>query len=109
MLYELRIYTCHPGTVATVLKMWAEEGQKMIAPYMDMVGQWTAESGTVNQIYTLWRFNDFDHRQRARAALLAVPEFSAYLDIVRQYYVTQEVVFLSPTALSPMEPDHAQA
>lgn len=107
MIYELRIYTCRPGTVAAVLQQWQETGQALIAPHMKMVGQWTSESGTANQIYTLWEFNDFDHRQRARQALLADPVFVAYLAEVRQHYITQEVVFLSPTALSPMGGQHA--
>lgn len=102
MLYELRIYTCRPGTVATVLKMWQETGQALIAPYMKMVGQWTSESGTLSQIYTLWEFRDFDHRQTARAALLADPLFADYIAEVRTYYVEQEAVFLSPTPLSPI-------
>ena len=58
MIFELRIYTCRPGTVSTVLEMWQQQGQPMIEPYMKMVGQWTSESGTANQIYTLWAFAD---------------------------------------------------
>lgn len=106
MLYELRIYTCRPGSVATVLKMWQESGQALIEPHMKMVGQWTSETGIANQIYTLWEFRDYDHRQAARAALLADPVFAAYIAEVRTHYVEQEVIFLSPTALSPIGGDH---
>jgi hypothetical protein len=102
MIYELRIYTCRPGSVSTVLDMWKNEGQAMIALHMKMAGQWVAETGVVNRIYTLWEFEDMNHRQRARQALLADAAFAAYLAEVRQYYVEQEVVFLSPTALSPI-------
>lgn len=102
MIFELRVYTCHPGTVATVLDMWQRQGQAMIEPYMKMVGQWTTESGTANQIYTLWAFADLNQRQQARRALLAHPGFAEYLAECRQYYQKQESVFLSPTALSPL-------
>jgi hypothetical protein len=85
-----------------VLEMWQAEGQAMLAPYMQMAGQWTAESGTLNQIYTLWVFRDLNHRQQARAALLEHPGFAAFLARCRECYVTQEAVFLSPTALSPL-------
>lgn len=101
MIFELRIYTCIPGTVPTVLKMWQEKGQAMIAPYMKMAGQWTSESGTANQIYTLWQFEDLNQRQDARRRLLQHPGFSEYLAECRQYYLKQEAIFLSPTALSP--------
>lgn len=99
MIYELRIYTCKPGTASRVLEMWKNEGQAMIEPHMKLVGQWTAESGIGNQIYTLWEFQDFDHRQRARAALLQHPGFGAYLARCREFYVQQESIFLSPTEL----------
>lgn len=103
MIYELRIYTCKPGSVAKVLDMWKNEGQAMIEPYMKMVGQWTSESGTANQIYTLWEFEDLNHRQRAREALLKHPGFAEYLARARENYVQQEVIFLSPTELSPLK------
>lgn len=103
MIYELRIYTCIPGTVTNVLEMWQQRGQAMIAPFMKMVGQWTAESGTANQIYTLWEFDDMNHRQQARKQLLQQPDFVEYLAECRKYYVKQEVTFLTPTAMSPIQ------
>jgi len=103
MIYELRIYTCQPGSVATVLDMWQKEGQAMLEPHMKMVGQWVSESGRAHQIYTLWEFEDLNHRQRARQALLQDPDFAAYLVRARAYYVEQEAIFLSPTELSPIK------
>lgn len=103
MIYELRIYTCEAGSVATVLDMWQNEGQAMIEPYMKMVGQWVSESGIASQIYTLWQFESFDHRQQARRDLLAHPGFAEYLARCRQYYVQQEAIFLSETELSPLK------
>lgn len=102
MIYELRIYTCYPGSVQRVLELWQTRGQAMIEPYMKMVGQWITESGTANQIYTLWEFESFDHRQQARASLLQHPGFAEYLAECRSHYQQQDVVFLSPTALSPI-------
>ncbi|RMH11029.1 MAG: NIPSNAP family protein [Gammaproteobacteria bacterium] len=103
MIYELRIYTCKPGSVNKVLQMWRERGRAMLEPYFGMVGQWVGESGTCNQIYTLWAFKDLNHRQEARQALLKHPGFAEYLEECRQHYVTQEAVFLSPTELSPLK------
>lgn len=102
MIYELRIYTCKPGSVPAVLNMWQTEGQAMIEPYMKMVGQWVTESGTAHQIYTIWEFEDLNHRQRARQELLQHPGFAEYLARAREYYVNQEAIFLSPTELSPI-------
>ena len=103
MIYELRIYTCYPGSAAKVLKMWQDEGQTMIEPYMKMVGQWMSESGIANQIYTLWEFEDLNHRQRARQALLEDPGFAEYLARCREHYMQQEAIFLTPTAISPLK------
>lgn len=102
MIYELRIYSCKAGTTGVVLDMWKNEGQAMIEPYMKMVGQWVSESGIASQIYTIWEFDSFDHRQQARAALLAHPGFLEYVNRCRDYYLQQESIFLSPTDLSPI-------
>ncbi|WP_223551875.1 NIPSNAP family protein [Aestuariivivens sp. NBU2969] len=102
MIYELRTYTCYPGTVSKVLEMWEKEGKAMLDPYFKMVGQWTTETGTVNQIITIWEFKDMNHRQEMRNALLAHPGFLEYLAECRQYYITQTAEFLSATALSPI-------
>ena len=103
MIYELRTYTCQPGTVQTVLNLWENEGKAMLAPYFHMVGQWVTETGTANQIVTLWRFDDMNHRQKARADLMKHPGFAEYLARCRACYVHQESVFLSPTTLSPLQ------
>ena len=103
MIYELRIYTCKPGSVGAVLQMWQDEGQAMIAPYMKMVAQWTSESGIASQIYTVWQFESLNHRQEAREALLAHPGFAEYLARCREFYTEQEAIFLSETALSPLK------
>ncbi|WP_309384364.1 NIPSNAP family protein [Cerasicoccus frondis] len=103
MIYELRIYTCHPGAVAKVLAMWQEEGQEMLAPYFNLKGQWVSESGTCNQIYSLWEFEDMNHRNEMRRQLLQHPGFMDYLERCRAHYVSQEAIFLRPTDLSPLK------
>lgn len=103
MLYELRIYTCKPGSVNTVLDMWKNQGQDMISKYMKMTGQWVAESGTVNQIYTIWEFDSYDDRSRARENLLKDEKFISYLKKCRENYISQEVVLLNPTEISPLK------
>lgn len=102
MVYELRIYKCKPGSVGIVLDMWKNEGQEMISKYMKMTGQWVAETGTVNEIYTIWEFESFDQRDIARKELLKDERFIPYLKKCRAYYLSQEVTFLKPTELSPL-------
>ena len=75
----------------------------MLSPYFKMVGQWVTETGTANQIVTLWVFDDMNHRQKARADLMKHPGFPEYLARCRACYVNQESVFLSPTQLSPLQ------
>lgn len=75
----------------------------MLEPYFRMVGQWTAETGVLNRIYTLWEFRDLNHRQEARRNLMRHPGFLDYLARCRACYVEQESVFLTPTPLSPLQ------
>ena len=103
MIYELRIYTCRPGTVSHVLSMWENEGRAMLELYFQMVGQWTSETGVANQIYTLWTFRDMNHRQQARAELLRHPGFAEYLARCRECYAKQEAILLSSTPISPLQ------
>lgn len=104
MIYELRVYTCIPGTVEKVLAMWEQEGKQMLDLYFKMTGQWTSMSGTVHQIYTLWEFKDLNHWEEAREKLLKHPGFAEYLSRCRALYTSQESVFLKSTALSPIPP-----
>lgn len=103
MIYELRIYTCRPGTSSQVIRMWREEGQAMLEPYFQMVGQWIGETGIGDRIYTLWSYRDMNHRQEARAALLQHPGFAEYLERCRALYVQQEAILMSPTPISPIK------
>jgi hypothetical protein len=103
MIYELRIYTCRPGTVSQVLSLWENEGRAMIEPYLPMVGQWISETGIAHRIYTLYSYRDMNHRQEARAQLLRHPGFAEYLARCREAYVEQEAILLSPTNLSPLQ------
>ncbi len=103
MIYELRIYTCYPGTVPKVLGMWEKKGKAMLNPYFKMVGQWVGETGTAHQIITLWEFKDMNHRQEMRNKLLKHPGFKDYLAECRKYYMKQESQFLSATSLSPIQ------
>jgi hypothetical protein len=103
MLYELRIYTCRPGSRDAVLKLWEERGQAMIDRHIEMVGQWTPDSGNPNEIYTLWRFRSWEERKQARQVLVNDPDFAKYLSEVRAHYLEQRVTFLTPSKLSPMQ------
>lgn len=103
MIYELRIYTCRPGTMERVLHLWETEGRAMIEPYLTMAGQWSATTGVVNRLFTLFQFRDLQHREDARAALLRHPGFAAYLARCRECYLEQESILLAPTALSPLQ------
>ncbi len=103
MLYELRTYTCKPGTVQTVLSLWKNEGEAMLEPYFKMVGQWTCEAGDVNRIVTLWAFDSFEHRREMRKQLLVHPGFAEYLSRCRECYLSQESEILTATCLSPLQ------
>ena len=80
MLIDHRTYTTRPGALQKQLALYAEHGfavQKRHAgePLAFLV----TETGPLNSYIHLWAYESAAHREQARAALQADPEWVDYL------------------------------
>lgn len=66
MIYEIRTYTCQPGTVPEVEKRFEEAlpDRQQISP---LVAFFHTEMGPLNQILHIWAYEDLGERTRLRA------------------------------------------
>jgi hypothetical protein len=81
MLLDVRTYTCRPGTIKKHLALYEKMGK---GPQTSHLGQPIAylvtETGNVNQYIHIWAYEDAADRARRRAAMMADPEWIAFMD-----------------------------
>ena len=68
-LYELRTYTLRVGTMAEAVKLYQEIGFPALQKGRHdkkLVGYFQADTGTINQLLHLWRFDDDADRRAYR-------------------------------------------
>ena len=103
MIVEERIYTLHPGKVAEMVRLYAEEGLPLQQKYLGrFIGYFTAESGNPNQVVFLWGYDSADDRATRRDRLAKDPLWQQYLQKVVPLLVKQENRLLKPTEFSPI-------
>ena len=104
MFIELRTYTFHPGKLPEFIRIYEQEGlevQKRILG--NMIGYFTTEIGTLNQVVHLWGYSDLNQRQERRAALAADKSWQGYLAKILPLIQTMESKILVPTGFSPIQ------
>jgi NIPSNAP len=77
-LYELRTYTLRVGTMAEAVKLYQELGFPALRKGghdKHLVGYFQADTGTINQIVHLWKFEDDADRRAHWAAVFANKDF----------------------------------
>jgi hypothetical protein len=99
MLYDLRTYTCRPGTIAAHLELYAREGFAIQLRHLGaplLFGQ--TETGALNSFVHIWVYQSADDRAQRRAALAADPDWKAYLktSAAAGYLVSQENRLVTP-------------
>ena len=80
MLFDVRTYTCAPGTIAKHLALYEEKG---LAPQTRHLGEpvfyGTCETGDPNQYVHIWVYENAADREAKRAAMWADPDWLAYV------------------------------
>jgi hypothetical protein len=93
MLFDMRIYSCRPGTLKKHLALYEEEGfavqKKHLGPPL-LYG--ITETGPQNSYVHVWVYRDAADRARRRAAMEADPAWQAYRKVSSDagYLVAQE-------------------
>lgn len=79
MIFDMRTYTCRPGTIKAHLKLYEEHG---FVPQTRNLGQPLlhafTEVGDVNSYVHIWPYADVTERANKRAAMWADEEWLAY-------------------------------
>jgi hypothetical protein len=105
MLLDHRIYTVRPGTMAKALALYEEHGfaaqQRHLGPPLAYL---VTESGELNTYVHIWVYQDAADRAARRAAMMADPEWQAYLQKSAEagYLIKQENRLMTPAAFAPL-------
>ena len=104
-LYELRTYTLRVGTMAEAVKLYQELGFPALrngGHDKHLVGYFQADTGTINQIIHLWKFEDDADRRAHWAAVFANKDFvEGFASKFRPLVMTQEVKLLQAAPWGP--------
>ena len=94
-LYELRTYTLHVGKMAEGVKLYQELGfpaLKKGGHDSKLVGYFQADTGMINQLVHLWKFDDDADRRKHWAAVYANKDFlEGFASKMRPLVMSQEV------------------
>ena len=102
MIIEERIYTCHVGKAKQYVSMYEKEGLAIQRPILGhLLGYFTTELGTLNQVVHLWAYEDLNDRARRRGTLLNDERWKTYATKVQPLVLTQENKILVPAPFSP--------
>lgn len=99
MLVEQRTYTTHPGKWRDYLTLYEAKGLEIQRRILGrMVGYYTVDSGTLNQIVHMWAYRDPQEREERRAQLMADPDWLDYVRQMMPLLIHQESRILKPTS-----------
>ena len=106
MIHELRTYTIQPGKLAEYVELAGSVGRPIRGDrFGKLVGYWTSEHGTLNQVVHLWEFADVAARAQARAGLAKDERWTKeYIPRSQPLLVSQENVLLAPADWYPLRP-----
>ena len=77
-LYELRTYTLYVGKMAEAVKLYQEIGFPALqkgGQDKKLVGYFQSDTGTINQLVHLWKFDDDADRRAALGRSIREPGF----------------------------------
>ena len=103
MIYEMRTYRMKVGSVPAYLKLVEEEGIAVQRGHLGrLVGYFSSEIGSLNEIVHVWAYEDLADRAARRARLAADPRWQEFLPKIQALIETMENKILVPAAFSPL-------
>jgi hypothetical protein len=103
MIYEMRVYTLQPGKTAAFQELIEKEGLPIISKHSKLVGWWSTDIGSLNEVVHIWAFEDLNHRDRVRKAQGEDPQLQAFRPKVQAMIVSQYNKILVPANFSPLK------
>ncbi len=102
MIVEKRTYTFHPGKLHEFLALYEKEAFAVHTQYLPLIGYFTTDVGTLNQVVSLWGYESMADRDEKRALLYADPAWIAFAPKVTPFIQKMETEILRPTSFSPI-------
>ena len=105
MLLDHRTYTVRPGTLRKQLALYEKFGLAAQKRHFGEPLAWlVSETGDVNSYVHIWVYEDAADRSRRRAAMMADPEWLAYIEKNAEtgYLLKQESKLMSPASFAPL-------
>lgn len=103
MIFEMRTYRLKVGVLARYMEQFGRVGLPIVSKYCELVGYWSVETGELNKVVHIWRFENLQHRDEARKQWWSDPEWlETYLPLALPLVESQETVFLSAADFSPI-------
>jgi hypothetical protein len=104
-LYELRTYTLYVGKMAEATKLYQELGYPALEKgghSKHLIGYFQGDTGTINQIVHLWKYDDDAGRRAHWDAVAANKDFNpGFTSKFRPLVMTQEVKLLHAAPWGP--------
>ena len=102
-LYEMRTYTLYVGKMAEATKLYQELGFPALQKGghdKKLIGYFQGDTGTINQLVHLWKFDDDADRRKHWAGVFANKDFvEGFASRFRPLVMSQEVKLLDGCAL----------
>jgi hypothetical protein len=81
MIYDVRTYTCRPGTLRKYVAIYQELGYPVQRQHLgEPVLLATTEVGDVNSYVHIWAYRDLAERDEKRRVMRADPRWQEYLE-----------------------------
>jgi len=104
-VYEMRTYTLHVGKMAEAVKLYTELGYPAIqkgGQDKKLIGYFQVDTGTINQLVHLWKFDDDADRRAHWALVYSNKDFiEGFAVRFRPLLVSQEVKLLTAAPWGP--------
>ena len=104
-LYELRTYTLYVGKMAEAVKLYQEYGFPALqkgGQDKKLVGYFIADTGTINQLVHLWKFDDDADRRRHWEGVYGNKDFvEGFAAKFRPLLMSQEVKLMQAAPWGP--------
>lgn len=104
MIVDHRTYTLRPGMLPEYVRLYETIGYPIQARHLGRPLGWYTSSdiGQLNQVVHLWAYNDFADRALRRGAMLADPEWQAYVKQGTPLIMTMDnKILTSPAFIQP--------
>lgn len=104
MFIEERDYRIKTGCLLKFVSTYETYGLPLQKKYLGkFLGYFTSDIGELNHVVALWGYDSLDERDRARSAMMADPQWQAFLDKVTDLIDIQNSRILKPVGFSPIQ------